>query len=120
VCAEKGDALRCRIRRAFVRQQILRSLNKSVRVVTALGLIYLMALAAQNSGTNSLALRHLISTRLFSRQNIARAATLRGFIPRLIRILRVTESLPHSERSHSHIAAAAAHARSQRATSAFI
>lgn len=80
---------------AFVRQQILRSFEqKCASGNSTRSHLFNGARSTKQLCTNSLALRHLISNRLFSRQNIARPATLRGSIPRLIRILRVTESLP--------------------------
>jgi hypothetical protein len=64
---------------AYVRQQILRSLNKSTSGNSTRSHLFN---GAKQRGTNSLALHHLISTRLFSRQNIARARChIKGFHP---------------------------------------
>lgn len=95
-------------------------LNKSASGNSTRSHLFNGARSTKQLCTNSLALRHLISNRLFSRQNIARPATLRGFIPRLIRILRVTESLPQRTLGSLSLSQARMQAVREQATSAFI
>lgn len=84
---------------AFVRQRILRCLNKSASGNSTRSHLFngakrSAAQIASHYATSS-------PPDCFRDKISPRAATLRGFIPRLIRILRVTESLPHSERALS-------------------